>query len=88
VIGNRESVKSAGVADLATDQFLRTTAGRSLITDYCLLITVHSLLVAHCAGMVIKGSFSSAPVSAIVNRNMMAVNARFVRQSRSSTQNQ
>ena len=38
--------------------------------------------------MVINGSFSSAPVSAMVNRNMTAVSVRFVRQSRSSTQNQ
>jgi len=41
----------------------------------------------HCAGMVIRGSFSSPVFSAMVNRNMMAVKARFERQSRSSTQN-
>jgi len=38
--------------------------------------------------MVIKGSFSGLPVSAKVEKNMTAVSARFVRQSRSSTQNQ
>ena len=39
------------------------------------------------AGMVTKGSRSSPLPSIIVNKNMMAVSARFVRQSRSSTQN-
>ena len=47
---------------------------------------VHSRL-GYCAGMVIRGSCSLLPVSAIVNKNMTAVSARFVRQSRSSTQN-
>ena len=43
---------------------------------------------AYCAGMVIRGRFSCWPVSASVKKNMTAVIARFVRQSRSSTQNQ
>jgi len=38
--------------------------------------------------MVIRGSFSLPPVSASVKKNMTAVNARFVFQSPSSTQNQ
>ena len=42
----------------------------------------------YCAGMVIKGSLSGLPVSASVKKNMTAVSARFVRQARSSTQNQ
>jgi hypothetical protein len=38
--------------------------------------------------MVINGSFPLSPVSASVKKNMIAVIARFVRQSPSSTQNQ
>jgi hypothetical protein len=41
----------------------------------------------YCAGIVISGSLSSPVSAVIVNKNMIAVNARFVRQSLSSTQN-
>ena len=40
------------------------------------------------AGMVIKGNVSLPPVFASVKKNMIAVIARFVFQSPSSTQNQ
>ena len=43
---------------------------------------------SYWAGMVTKGSFSVAPVSASVKKNITAVSARFVCQSPSSTQNQ
>ena len=42
----------------------------------------------YCAGMVMRGRLSFCPVSASVKKNMTAVSARLVRQSRSSTQNQ
>ena len=42
----------------------------------------------YCAGMVISGSFSLPPVSASVKKNITAVSARFVSQSRSPIQNQ
>ena len=43
---------------------------------------------AHCAGIVTSGSFPVSPVSASVKKNMIAVIARLVCQSPSSTQNQ
>jgi len=46
------------------------------------------MTVGGVAGMVMSGSFSGAPVSAKVKKNITAVSARLVCQSLSSIQNQ